>query len=74
MEGNFNSLLVLNRKIKVCMGWDVSPPMGHVVSCKKLRDKGLNTFKGIIGYLKPMTKINIVVLRDLRYHRRKTMS
>ena len=32
------------------MGWDVSPPMGHVVSCKKLRDKGLHTFKGMIGY------------------------
>jgi hypothetical protein len=24
--------------------------MGHVVSCKKLRDEGLHTFKGMIGY------------------------
>lgn len=50
VKGNFGSLLVLNKKIEVCMGWDVSPPMGHVVSCKKLRDKGLHTFKGMIGY------------------------
>ena len=29
---DFNSLLVLNKKIKVCLGWDVSPVTGHVVS------------------------------------------
>lgn len=49
-KGNFNSLPMLNKKIKVCLGWDVSPPMGHVVSCKKLKDEGLHTFKGMIGY------------------------
>ena len=37
VKGNFNTLPVLNKKIKICLGWDVSPPMGHVVFCKKLR-------------------------------------
>ena len=51
VRGNFNSLLVLNQTIKVCLDWDVSPLMrGHVVSCKKLRDEGLHTFKGTVDY------------------------
>jgi hypothetical protein len=32
------------------MGWDESPPTGRVVLCKKLRDEGLHTFKGMLGY------------------------
>ena len=48
--GGFTNLLVLNKKIKGCLGWDENPPTGHVVSCKKLRDWGLHTFKGMIGY------------------------
>ena len=32
---------VLNKKIKVCLGWDVT--VGHVVSGKRLRDEGLHT-------------------------------
>lgn len=48
--GNFSSLLVLNKNIKVCLGWDVSPPTGHVVSCKRLRDEGLHAFKVMIDY------------------------
>lgn len=50
VEGNFSSLPVLNRTIKICLGWDLSPPTGRVVSCRKLRDKGLHTFKGMVGY------------------------
>ena len=34
----------------MCLGWDVSPLTGYVVSCKKLRDEGLHTFKGMVGY------------------------
>lgn len=51
VKGNFTSLVVLNKNIKVCLGWDASPMTGHVVSCKKLRDKGLHcTFLGMVGY------------------------
>ena len=50
VKENFSSLLVLNKKIKVCLGWDVSSPTDHVVPCKKLRDEGLHTFKGMLGY------------------------
>ena len=41
---------MLDKKIKVCLGWDESPPTGLVVSCKRLRDDGCHTFKGIVGY------------------------
>lgn len=37
-------LLVLNKKIKVCLGWDESPPTCHVMSCKKSRG-------GVFAYL-----------------------
>ena len=50
VKGNFSSLPVLSKKIKICLGWDVSPLMDHVVPCKKLRDEGLHTFKGMLGY------------------------
>ena len=50
VKDNFTSLLVLNKKIKVCLGWDESSPMDHVVSCKKLRCESLHTFKGMIRY------------------------
>ena len=50
VKGNFANLVVLNKKIKVCLGWDERPPTSCVVSCKKLRDEGLHTFKGVIGY------------------------
>lgn len=36
MNGNFSSLPVSNKTIKVCLGWDLSPITHHVVSCKKL--------------------------------------
>ena len=40
----------VNKEIKVCLGWDESPPSGHVVSWKNLRDEGLHMFQGMIGY------------------------
>ena len=50
VKGNFSSPLVLKKKIKVGLGWDKSPPTGHVVSCKKWRDESLHTFLGMVGY------------------------
>lgn len=38
VKGNFSSLLVLNKQIKVCLGWDGNPPTG------------LHMFKGMISY------------------------
>jgi hypothetical protein len=35
VEGNFASLLVLNKRTKVCLGWNESSPTGHVISCEK---------------------------------------
>ena len=49
-KGNFGSLPVLYKKLEVCLGWDESPPMGHVVTSKRLRDEGLHTFLGMVGY------------------------
>ena len=40
----------MNKQIKICLRWDESPLTGHVVSCKRLRDEGLHTFKGMVGY------------------------
>jgi hypothetical protein len=50
VKGNVGSVLVLNKKIKVCLGWDPSPPTCHVVSCERLRDEGLHAFLGMVGY------------------------
>jgi hypothetical protein len=49
LKGNFSSLIVLKKKIKVCLRWDESPCTSHVVSCKRLRDEGLQTFKRWLG-------------------------
>lgn len=49
-KGNYTSLLVLNKKTKVCFGWDESHATSHVVSCKCLRNEGLHTFLGMVGY------------------------
>ena len=46
----FSSLRVLNKKIKVCLARGGSPPVGHALSCKRLRDGGLHTFLGMVGY------------------------
>lgn len=50
VKGNFSSFHMLNKKIKVALGWHENPPIGHVVSCKKVRDEGLHTFLDMIGY------------------------
>jgi hypothetical protein len=50
VKGNFCSLSVLDKKLKVCLGWDESPPMGHVVTSKRLRDEGLHTFLSMVDY------------------------
>ena len=44
-EGELSCLLVLNKKFKVCLEWDVSPPARHVVLCKKLRGESLHSFR-----------------------------
>ena len=50
IKGNFTIHAVLSKKIKVCLGWDVSPLMGCAISCKKSRDEGLHTFLGMMGH------------------------
>lgn len=50
VKGIFNSPPVFNKKIKVCLRWHENPPTFYVVSCKKLRDEGLHTFLGMVGY------------------------
>ena len=37
-------------KVQVCLGWDESHPTDHVVSCRKLKDEGLHTYRGMLGY------------------------
>lgn len=57
VKSNFNSLHVLNKKIKMTLEWDQTLPTGHIVSYKKLRDEGLHTFLGMVGdYMKDYGK------------------
>ena len=48
--GCFSSLLLLDKNIQVCLGWDVSHMTGHVVFCKRFRDEGLQMFMGMAWY------------------------
>ena len=48
VKRNSTSLPMFKKKFKACLGWDESPPMGHVVSCKTLRNEGLHIFRDII--------------------------
>lgn len=50
VKGNFSSLHILNKKIEVVVGWHENSPVGHVVSCKKMRDEGWHTFLDMVGY------------------------
>ena len=50
VKGDFSSLPVLNKRIEVCLRCDECPLICHVVSCKRLRDEGLRTFSGMVGY------------------------
>lgn len=36
--------------LKSCLGWGKEWPVGAMVMCRKLRNKGLHTFIGMIGY------------------------
>ena len=38
------------------MGWDERHPTSHVVSCKRLRNEGLHTLLGMVGYYKKDNK------------------
>lgn len=50
LKDNFNSPPMLSKKIKATLGWEHDPLVDHIVSCKNLRDEGLHTFLGIVGY------------------------
>jgi hypothetical protein len=50
LKADFNSLPMLNKKIKICLCWDVNSMTGHLVLPKKLRDEGLAAFLGMVGY------------------------
>ena len=50
VKGNFSGLLVLNKKVEGLFGIRCESSNGHVVSCKKLMNEDLHTFKGMIGY------------------------
>lgn len=52
VKGNLSGLPVLNKKIKICLGWDekIIKLFGHVVSCKTLQDEKLHTFLRMVGY------------------------
>ena len=50
VKGNFSSLHMLNKKIEVVVGWHENPLIGHVVSCKKMRDEGFHNFLDMVGY------------------------
>ena len=49
VKGNFSILPLLNKKIKVCLGWDEKPVTCHVVCCKRLRNEGFNMLLGMLG-------------------------
>ena len=44
VKGILTNELVLNKKLKVCLGWYENPPTCHV------RDEGLHNFLGMVGY------------------------
>ena len=49
-QGEFNNPHVLNKKMKVCLRWHENLATKYVVPRKKLRDEGLHTFLGMVGY------------------------
>lgn len=55
LKGNFTSLPMLNKKIKICLGWEESPLICRVVSCNYVRDNSLHTFLGMVGYCMKIT-------------------
>lgn len=47
-----SSVIAVSRKLKTYLGWDKKQPAsaGGMVMCRKLTNKGLHTFAGMIGY------------------------
>ncbi|KAL2633809.1 hypothetical protein R1flu_005288 [Riccia fluitans] len=45
-----SSTKILNREIKVVIGWESNAPVGGSVCLKPLHDRGLHTVIGLIGY------------------------
>lgn len=41
---------MLNKKTKAAFGWLKNPPMGHAMSCKKVRDEEFHTFLDMVGH------------------------
>lgn len=44
------TLIAISRLVKVYLGWDSAEPVGGMVMCMKLANKGLHTFIGLLGY------------------------
>lgn len=44
------SMIAISRVIKEYLGWDKNVPVGGVVMCRSLKNTGLHTFHGLIGY------------------------
>ena len=44
------SVIAVSKKLKTYLGWDTQQPPGGMVMCRKLSNKGLHTFAGMVGY------------------------
>ena len=50
VKRNFGSLSVLNKKIKICLGWDVNPLRVKLFHARNSKMRILHTLKGMVGY------------------------
>ncbi|KAL2649806.1 hypothetical protein R1flu_017934 [Riccia fluitans] len=50
MRVKTSSTRILKREIKDVIGWESNPPVGGSVCLKSLREKGLHTVIGLVGY------------------------
>eukprot|EP00250_Pteridium_aquilinum_P022110 c25305_g3_i1 orf=628-1830(+) len=44
------SIIAVSKLVKSFLGWDVTQPVGGMVLCRKLTNKRLHTFHGLLGY------------------------
>ena len=44
------SVPAVAKLMKEYLGWDKCKPLGGVAACKKLCNRGLHTFHGMLGY------------------------
>ncbi|MCO5571067.1 hypothetical protein L7F22_024798 [Adiantum nelumboides] len=44
------SLVAVNKKVKEYLGWDKCKPPGSIVLCHALKQHGMHTFQGMVGY------------------------